>query len=57
MEVSDHFGKYAKVPNPPADTEHKRITITKAYWPEDQDAPANPPGVQVPLGAWGGHWR
>jgi hypothetical protein len=40
MEVSDHFGKYAKVPNPPADKEHKQITIVKAYWPEAKDAPA-----------------
>src|SRR5262249_25064512 len=39
MEVSDHFGKYAKVPNPPADKELKQVTITKAYWP-DKDAPA-----------------
>ena len=40
MEVSDHFGKYAKTPNPPADNEHKQITIVKAYWPEGNDAPA-----------------
>jgi hypothetical protein len=40
MEVSDHFGKYAKVPNPPADKEHKQITIVKAYWAEAKDAPA-----------------
>jgi hypothetical protein len=40
LEVSDHFGKYAQVPNPPADKEHKRITIAKAYWPESEAAPA-----------------
>jgi hypothetical protein len=40
MEVSDHFGKYAKVPNPPADSEHKQITIVKAYWPDGKDAPS-----------------
>jgi hypothetical protein len=41
MEVSDHFGKYAKLPNPPADDkEHKRITITKAYLQESTEAPA-----------------
>jgi RNA polymerase sigma factor (sigma-70 family) len=40
MEVSDHFGKYAKVPNPPADKELKRATIEKAYWPNAKDAPA-----------------
>ena len=38
--MSDHFGKYAQVPNPPADREHRQITIAKAYWPEAQDAPA-----------------
>jgi RNA polymerase sigma factor (sigma-70 family) len=40
MEVSDHFGKYAKVPNPPADKEHRRVTIDRAYWPDAKDAPA-----------------
>jgi hypothetical protein len=39
LEVSDHFGKYATVPNPPAD-EHRRVTIGKAYWPESDAAPA-----------------
>jgi hypothetical protein len=36
LEVSDHFGKYAKVPNP----ELTQVTITKAYWQEAKDAPA-----------------
>jgi hypothetical protein len=40
MEVSDHFGKYAKVPNPPADREHRRVTIDRAYWPQSRNAPA-----------------
>ena len=41
MEVSDHFGKYAKLPNPPADDkEHKRVTISKAYLQDSKDAPA-----------------
>jgi hypothetical protein len=40
MEVSDHFGKYAKVPNPAADKELKWVTIDKAYWADDKDAPA-----------------
>jgi hypothetical protein len=40
LEVSDHFGKYARVPNPPANGEHKRVTITRAYWPESEAAPA-----------------
>lgn len=39
LEVSDHFGKYAKVPNPPANNELKVATISKAYWPESKDAP------------------
>jgi hypothetical protein len=39
LEVSDHFGKYANVRNPPADKELKRVTIDKAYWPEAKDAP------------------
>jgi hypothetical protein len=39
MEVSDHFGKYAKLPNPPADKEHRELTIAKAYWPESGAAP------------------
>ena len=40
IEVSDHFGKYASVPNPPvAAYELKQVTIEKAYWPESKDAP------------------
>jgi hypothetical protein len=39
MEVSDHFGKHARVPNLPADRELRQVTITKTYWP-DRDAPA-----------------
>jgi hypothetical protein len=35
LEVSDHFGKHAKVANPPADKELKRVTIDKAYWDKD----------------------
>ncbi|HJZ92016.1 MAG TPA: sigma-70 family RNA polymerase sigma factor [Gemmataceae bacterium] len=41
MEVSDHFGKDAKLPNPPADDkEHRRVTISKAYQQDSKDAPA-----------------
>jgi hypothetical protein len=40
LEVSDHFGTYANVPNPPAEPELKQVTIAKAYWPESKDAPA-----------------
>ena len=39
LKVSDHFGKYAKVPNPPADNEHRQVTIDKVYWPDSKDAP------------------
>jgi hypothetical protein len=37
LEVSDHFGKHAKVPNPPAENEHKQITISKLYWPDSNN--------------------
>src|SRR5262249_14413935 len=39
LEVSDKFGKYAKVPNPPAEKEHTQITIDRVYWPDAKDAP------------------
>jgi hypothetical protein len=39
LEVGDHFGKYAKVPNPPA-AEHKRLTVGKAYWLGSKETPA-----------------
>jgi hypothetical protein len=39
MEVSDHFGKHARVPNPPLG-ELKKVTITRAYWRGSKDAPA-----------------
>jgi hypothetical protein len=39
LEVSDHFGEFAKVPNPPASNEHTQITIDRVYWPESKDAP------------------
>jgi hypothetical protein len=40
VEVSDHFGRFADVPNPPA-KEHKQITITRAYWADAADTPDN----------------
>jgi RNA polymerase sigma factor (sigma-70 family) len=41
LEVSDHFGKYAKLPNPPADDrELRQVTVARAYWPQAKDAPA-----------------
>ncbi len=40
VNVSDHFGKYANVPNPPvAAYEHTQVTLEKAYWPDSKDAP------------------
>jgi RNA polymerase sigma factor (sigma-70 family) len=38
LELSDHFGRDSKVPNPPAE-EHSFLTITKAYWRDSNDAP------------------
>jgi hypothetical protein len=35
LEVSDHFGKYSKLPNPGL----KQVTIAKAYWRSATDAP------------------
>jgi RNA polymerase sigma factor (sigma-70 family) len=33
LEIDDHFGKHARVANPPAPIEeHKHVTITRAYW-------------------------
>ncbi len=41
LEISDHFGRDSKVPNPPVEEkEHKAITITKAYWLGSKDTPA-----------------
>jgi hypothetical protein len=39
LEVSDHFGQYAKVPNPPAPQELKQVTIDRAYWADAKEAP------------------
>jgi hypothetical protein len=56
MEVSDHFGKYAKVPNPPADHELTRVTIDRAYWPQDAVPEVRELGIgrlqdaQLPIG-------
>jgi hypothetical protein len=37
-QVSDHFGKYARVKNPSIN-EHRAITISRAYWADAADAP------------------
>jgi hypothetical protein len=40
LEISDHFGRESKVPNPPFERkEHKSITITKAYWLQSTETP------------------
>jgi hypothetical protein len=36
-EVSDHFGKYAKIENPEV-PELRLLTISRAYWADDPDA-------------------
>jgi hypothetical protein len=39
-EVSDRFGKYARVDNPEvADKEHRTLTLTHAYWPDSPECP------------------
>ena len=41
IALDDHFGRFAKVPNPVVeDKEHKRITIDRVYWADAEDAPA-----------------
>ncbi len=54
MEVSDHFGKHAKLTNPPAENEHRTLTLGKLYWPQAKEAPAlvreSPPN-NLPPGA------
>jgi Transglutaminase-like superfamily len=55
LEVSDHFGKYAKLPNPPVETEHKRVTIERVYWPESPNA--SPEVLKMPGGAEEGGGR
>jgi hypothetical protein len=40
LEVSDHFGREARVPNPPADEkEHRALTISRAYWLGSKETP------------------
>lgn len=41
LALSDHFGRNAKVANPPAaDKELSQVTITKAHWFQSKDCPA-----------------
>jgi hypothetical protein len=39
VELSDHFGNFAKVENADA-KEHRIMTVSRAYWADDPDAPA-----------------
>jgi hypothetical protein len=38
-EVSDHFGKYARIENPETQ-EHRALTLSRAYWPSSPECPA-----------------
>jgi hypothetical protein len=38
VELSDHFGKFAKVENPEV-REHRTMTVSRAYWANDPNAP------------------
>lgn len=38
VELSDHFGKFAKVENPKS-REHRTMTVSRAYWVDDPAAP------------------
>ena len=40
IALDDHYGRYAKTPNPQAENkEHRQITIDRAYGPDAKDAP------------------
>jgi hypothetical protein len=57
VAISDHFGRYAKVANPPAqEKEHKQITIDRAYWADAKDAPAQVRAIQKDAGQAGRFW-
>ncbi len=55
IAIDDHFGEFAKVPNPTdAAKEHKQITISKIYWHDAKDAPRqvhDAPSDSAPTGA------
>lgn len=38
VELSDHFGKFSKIENPQS-REHRFMTVSRAYWANDPDAP------------------
>ena len=45
-EVSDHFGKFAKVENPEM-REHRALTISRAYWADDPRSPRHDQGSEM----------
>ncbi len=47
LELSDSFGRHANLPNPPAETEHRHITIGKIYWYGSKEMPRT---IQYPPG-------
>jgi hypothetical protein len=52
VELSDHFGKFAKVDNPEI-REHRMMTISRAYWADDRSAPDMIRRVRRPSGGRG----
>jgi hypothetical protein len=40
LELSDSFGQHSKLPNPPADKEHRQLSISKVYWYGSKEMPS-----------------
>lgn len=40
ISLSDRFGKYARIENPPVKDEHTQLTISRVYWYHTDDKPA-----------------
>jgi hypothetical protein len=38
-EIADQFGRFARIDNPESQ-EHQALTLSRAYWPTSEDAPA-----------------
>ena len=57
IAVDNHFGRFAKVPNPVVEAqEHKRITIDRVYWADAADAPAQVRAMRGSAGPGGRFW-
>ena len=56
MALDDHFGKNARVPNPPAPEEHTVITIDRIYWPTDSGCPPEVREMAARSGGQGGRF-